>query len=138
MRSAPALTLLLAVLLLCSGLAPAVAQGCTQTGQICTGPPLSNTEGTGMGVCSCPAVISGNQCDCLVRMPAGGSQPVPTAMIWSTPDSSEGPVRQAGLLCSCPGLVFPQRALLLPKHGPCSNAATRPQASLSARAATAA
>lgn len=56
--------------LLAGALVPAHAQGCTQTGQLCTGPPLSNTEGNGMGVCSCPAVVSGNACDCLVR-PSG-------------------------------------------------------------------
>lgn len=59
--------LLLAAALLVGALVPAHAQGCSQTGQLCTGPPLSNTEGSGMGVCSCPAIISGNACDCLVR-----------------------------------------------------------------------
>ena len=58
--------LLLGLVLLAGSLAPAQAQGCTQTGQLCTGPPLSNTEGSSTGVCSCPAVISGNACDCLV------------------------------------------------------------------------
>ena len=58
--------LFLLAALLALALAPAHAQSCSQTGQICSGPPLSNTEGGSLGVCSCPAVISGNACDCLV------------------------------------------------------------------------